>query len=94
MVDVWMPREHRARLVVKGPSQWHVVDDVRELVGQRHIRARFQEQTRAADGKSAEYAFELAWRQPEQAELPLDVLQAIEKQIEIEAFEITTDNGR
>ncbi|MET3972405.1 MgtC/SapB family protein [Bradyrhizobium sp. S3.9.1] len=94
MVDIWMPREHRARLVVKGPSQWHVVDDLRKLIGQRHIRARFQEQTRAADGKSAEYAFELAWRQPEQAELPLDMLQAIEKQFEIEAFEVTTDTGR
>jgi putative Mg2+ transporter-C (MgtC) family protein len=49
-VDVWMPREHRARLVVKGPPQWQVVDDVRRLLEQKHTRARFQEQTRAADG--------------------------------------------
>jgi putative Mg2+ transporter-C (MgtC) family protein len=94
MVDVWMPREHRARLIVKGPPDWQVVEDVQRLVSKKHIHARFQEQKRAADGKSADYAFELAWRQAEQAELPLDRLQLLEKQFEIEAFELTTDNGR
>ena len=93
-VDLWMPREHRARLVVNGPAQWNVIDDVTRLIGTRHIRARFQEQTRISDGNTADYVFELVWRQPEQDDLPLNLLQLLEDKFQIRSFELTSDNGR
>ena len=93
-VDVWMPREHRARLVVSGPVQWDVVGDVARLVAKQNIRARFQERTRTAEGTAADYVFELAWRQPEQDELPLNLLQLVDGKYQVKSFELTTDNGR
>ena len=72
-----------------------VIIELQRLVEPRHVKARFQEQTRAADGNTAEYVFELGWHRPEAAELPpLDILQLIERKFELKSFELTTDNGR
>jgi len=95
-VDIWMPREHRARVVVIGPAQWDTVVEIQRLVAPRQVDARFQEQSRtSSDNKIAEYVFELGWRKPDAAEFPpLDILRLIESKFEIKAFELTTDNGR
>jgi putative Mg2+ transporter-C (MgtC) family protein len=93
-VDLWIPREHRARLVVNGAAQWDVIDEVTRLLGTQHVHARFQERTRTPDGAAADYVFELAWRQPEKGDLPLHLLQLIEGKFQIRSFELTTDNGR
>ncbi|HEY7844936.1 MAG TPA: MgtC/SapB family protein [Bradyrhizobium sp.] len=93
-VDVMIPREHRARLVVTSDSSWSVLEEVPRLLGPMHCRAQFQGQGFAQDSRKADYAFELTWRLPERATLPLELLSALDSRFEIKAFELTTDNGR
>jgi hypothetical protein len=42
----------------------------------------------------ADFVFELAWRRPERATLPPNLLQAIENHFQIKSFELTIENGR
>ena len=93
-VDERIPREHRARIVVASQPTWSVLEEVSDLLSPMKCRARFQEQKLAPDAHSADYVFELAWRRPEHAILPLDLLAALERRFEIKSFELTTDNGR
>ena len=93
-VDVMMPREHRARLVLAGERSWQVVDDVPRLLQPMRCRARFQERRSDEDSDRADYIFELAWRLPERAMPPFDALRALEERFEVKSFELTTDNGR
>jgi putative Mg2+ transporter-C (MgtC) family protein len=93
-VDERIPREHRARVVVTCRSCWDVLDDVPRLLGPMKCRTRFQEQRLSADSESADYAFELAWRRPEHANPPRDLVAALESRFKVKSFELTTDNGR
>lgn len=93
-VDMMIPREHRARVVIAGPSGWAVVDELPRLLRPMKCHARFQEQRLAPDAQSADYTFELVWRLPEHATTPADVLAALEQRFRIKSFEVTTDNGR
>jgi putative Mg2+ transporter-C (MgtC) family protein len=93
-VDMVIPREHRARLVVTCPTQWNVIEDVPRLVQPMKYRARFQEQRQNPGSDNTDYSFELSWRRPELASPPTEVLQMIDRQFPVKSFELTTDNGR
>jgi putative Mg2+ transporter-C (MgtC) family protein len=93
-VDVIIPREHRARVVVTCLPGWSVPDDVPRLLRPMKCQARFQELRLLPDSQNADYTFELAWRRPERMTPPADVMAALEQRYEIKSFELTTDNGR
>jgi putative Mg2+ transporter-C (MgtC) family protein len=91
-VDVMIPREQRARLVLTSEPSWSVLDEVPLMLGPMHCRARFQEHRRDPGTSKADYVFELAWRLPERAKPPFELLTALERRFEIKSFELTTDN--
>jgi len=93
-VDAMISREHRARLVLSCRPSWNVLDDVSALVRPMNFHARFQEQRLRADSDKAEYVFELAWRRPEHATAPQELLRSLDERFQVIAFELTTDNGR
>lgn len=94
-VDLVIPREHRARVVVSSDSSsWSVVDEVPRLLGPMHFHARFQEQRRYSATDEADYTFEVTWRRPERATPPLELFMTLASRFEIKAFELTSDNGR
>jgi putative Mg2+ transporter-C (MgtC) family protein len=93
-VDVIIPREHRARLVVTADPSWSVVEEVPRLLSTMNCHARFQEHKPAPGSRKADYAFELAWRRPERALPPLELLEALDSRFEVKGFELTTDNAR
>src|SRR5215831_15282833 len=93
-VDVMIPREHRARLVVRSDASWSVMDELPRLLGPMSCRTRFQEHRRDADTSKVDYTFELAWRLPERAMPPMELLTILDRRFEIKSFELTTDNGR
>lgn len=93
-IDIIIPREHRARLVVSCTAQWNIPEDLPKLVQQMKYRARFQEQRRTPEPDKIDYTFELSWRRPELSEPPLELLRLIDKDFPIKSFELTTDNGR
>jgi putative Mg2+ transporter-C (MgtC) family protein len=93
-VDVLIPREHRARVVLTREPSWEVIDEVSGLLAPLKCQARFQEQKLTSDAGKADYVFELGWRRPERMAPPLDLLAALERRFQIKSFELTTDNGR
>ena len=93
-IDMMIPREHRARLVVTSEPSWKVIDDIPATLGAMHCRTRFQERRGNLDSPKADYVFELAWRRPERASPPLDFLAMLDSRFEIKSFEITTENGQ
>lgn len=93
-VDIMIPREHRARLVVTCNPSWSVLEEVSRVLGPMRCRAQFLEQRLHPEQEKADYAFELAWRRPERATPPVDFMTALEGSFEIKSFELTTDNGK
>ena len=93
-VDVMIPREHHARLVIISDPSWTILDEIPRLLAPTHCRAQFLEQRLDPASSKANYIFELTWRRPERAKPPTDLLVAIGRSFEIKSFELTTDNGR
>lgn len=93
-VEIKLPREHRALLVLACEPSWSVLNEVPAMLGPMKFRARFQEQRRRTASDKAEYVFELTWRRPEHAIAPLDLLRSLDERFEVASFELTTDNGR
>ncbi|HEY2248378.1 MAG TPA: MgtC/SapB family protein [Bradyrhizobium sp.] len=93
-VDAMISREHRARLVLSCQPSWNVLEDVSAIARPMNFHARFQEQRLRADSGKAEYVFELAWRRPEHATAPLELLRSLDERFQVMSFELTTDNGR
>jgi putative Mg2+ transporter-C (MgtC) family protein len=93
-VDTMIPREHRARLVLLCETSWNVLEEVSAILRPMKFRARFQEQRRRPDSDMTEYVFELAWRRPEHATPPLEMLRALDGRFQVTAFELTSHNGR
>ena len=93
-VDVMIPREHRARLVLTSGSTWDVLNELPSLLRPMKYRARFQEQMLSSESGKADYVFELAWRRPEHATPSIDVLKALDSRFCVKSFELTSDNGR
>jgi putative Mg2+ transporter-C (MgtC) family protein len=59
-VDVMIPREHRARLVLISDSTWDILNDLPGLLAPLRYKARFQEQRLSSDAGKSDYVFELA----------------------------------
>jgi putative Mg2+ transporter-C (MgtC) family protein len=93
-VDEVIPREHRARLIVRSDLSWETLDEVSRILGPMRCRASFLERKLDPDSQRADYCFEVGWRRPERATLPVDFLRALDGRFEIRLFELTTDNGR
>ncbi len=93
-IDIIIPREHRARLVVTSTAQWNVVEELPRLARQMKYRARYQEQRQAPEPEKMDYTFELSWRRPELSDPPLELLRLIDDRFPVKSFELTTDNGR
>ena len=93
-IDILIPREHRAKLVVTCAARWSIPEDLPKLVDQLKYRAHFREQRQAPEPQKMDYTFELSWKRPELADPPLDLLRLIDESFPIKSFELTTDNGR
>jgi putative Mg2+ transporter-C (MgtC) family protein len=93
-VEILIPRQHRARVILSCAPSWNVLDEVPRLLTPMNCDTRFREQSLSPDGRKADYTFELTWKRPERATLPHEFLTALDSRFEIKAFELTTDNGR
>jgi putative Mg2+ transporter-C (MgtC) family protein len=93
-LDLMIPREHRARLIVTSDLSWVTLDEVSRILAPMRCRAHFQERKLGPESEKADYAFELGWRSPEHAGSPMDFLAALERRFNVKLFELTTDNGR
>jgi len=93
-VDLAIPREHRARIVVSCGATWNAVEELPRLIEPMNFRARFQERQHDPASDKADYVFELSWRRPEQAVPPRELLENLDRHFTIKSFQLTSDNGR
>jgi putative Mg2+ transporter-C (MgtC) family protein len=93
-LDIMIPREQHARLVVTADTTSAVLDELTALARTMKCRATFREQRRQPDSGRADYEFELTWHRPEYAKPPLDFLAAIESRFELALFTLNKDAGR
>jgi putative Mg2+ transporter-C (MgtC) family protein len=69
-IDLNIPREHRAMMVVTAENGWSPMSDLPALVAPLKCRAHFRERRASPDPAKSEFSFELSWRRPEQS-IPL-----------------------
>jgi putative Mg2+ transporter-C (MgtC) family protein len=93
-VDLTIPREHRAVMVVTADNGWAPMSDLPALIAPLKCRAHFRKRTAGPDPTKAEFCFEVSWRRPEQSTPPLDLLQRVSERYPVMSFELTSENGR
>jgi len=93
-VDLTIPREHRAVMVISADNGWSPMSDLPALIAPLKCRARFRERKASPDPATAEFCFEVSWRRPEQSVPPLKLLQRVGERYPVVSFELTSENGR
>jgi putative Mg2+ transporter-C (MgtC) family protein len=93
-IDVTIPREHRAVMVVIADSGWSALSDLPALIAPLKYRAHFRQRQASLDPAKAEFCFEVSWRLPEQSMPPLELLQRVSEHYPVMSFELTSENGR
>ncbi len=87
-LDVRIPREHHAQLVITSPTEVPPLADIFELLRGSGFDVQFQRLSRGSDSNHSLATFDVRWRQPEIAPPPLDMLKRIRQMYEIQSFEI------
>jgi putative Mg2+ transporter-C (MgtC) family protein len=93
-VDVTIPRDHRAMMVIATDNDWSPMADLPALLAPLKCRAHFRERRASSEPAKAQFRFELSWRCPEQSGPPLELLRRISEQYPVITFELTSENGR
>jgi putative Mg2+ transporter-C (MgtC) family protein len=93
-VDLSIPREHRAVMVVTADNGWSPMSDLPTLIAPLKCRARFRKRSPCPDPAKAEFCFEVSWRLPEQSTPPPNLLQRVSEHYPVISFELTSENGR
>jgi putative Mg2+ transporter-C (MgtC) family protein len=84
--DQAMSREHHAYLVVQSDADMDVLTELPKLVEARRCQAKFLRQCRASETKQTDYTFELTWRGPDLATVPVSLLREIDHRFLIRTF--------
>jgi putative Mg2+ transporter-C (MgtC) family protein len=91
-IDVQIPREHHARLVVTTAPGAPTLD-LGDLLRPLGYRARFRQQCRSLDSQNREEIethFDIRWKQPESAAPSLDFLALVDKIGRTKSFELVS----
>ena len=93
-IDLNIPREHRAMMVVTAENAWSPMSDLPALLAPLKCRAHFRERRTSLDPAKAEFCFEVSWRRPEKSIPPFELLQRVSEHYPVMSFELTSENGR
>jgi putative Mg2+ transporter-C (MgtC) family protein len=93
-VDLIIPREHRAMMVITAEKGWSPISDLPTLIAPLKCRAHFLRRRLNADPEKADFCFEVSWRQPERSTPPLNLLTVVGERYPVNSFELTSENGR
>lgn len=89
-LDRRLPREHRARLVIRADAE-SPFSAVAETLAPLKADATFRGQRPGPRGDAVERDFQLWWRRPDMAGPPTDILEAVNRRFEVVEFEITSE---
>jgi putative Mg2+ transporter-C (MgtC) family protein len=89
-IDLRIPREHRATLVVTTAPGAPTVD-LAGLLEPMGYRARLVQQNRSQNDEEIETHFDIHWKQAAIADPPLDLLAVINKHCRTKSFELVSE---
>lgn len=90
-IDIRIPREHRAMLVIKADPGASVSAALVAQIAPLGYRSRFHAQDQTDDPMLAALCFEIDWRRPEVAGPPLDLLKLVNEQYSVVSFAMTSE---
>ena len=93
-VDVSIPREHRAMMIVLAENGWSPISDLPALIAPLKCHAHLRERKASPYPAKADFRFEVSWRRPEQSTPPLELLQRVSERYPVMSFELISENGR
>jgi putative Mg2+ transporter-C (MgtC) family protein len=90
-LDIRIPREHRAMLVISSSEGSLATSELSDLIGRHGYEARFRRQSRGDDPQHVRLSFEISWKRPESAGRPLDLLSLVNERYPVLSFELTSE---
>lgn len=87
-IDIRIPRDQRAQLVVASTADRPPFPDMNELLRGSGFRARFQGINHTMEPERTLLTFDLRWRRPEIDEPPLEFLNNLHPAYEVRSFEV------
>lgn len=90
-LDMRIPRDHRAVLVIATELERFKADDLTRLISPLGYTATLREQRESGDPARARLAFDVAWKRPERSGPPLDLLAALNEHYTVAAFEVQSE---
>ncbi len=93
-IDLAIPREHRASMVVTTDNGWSPISDLPALIAPLKCKAHFRGRRASPDQAKSEFSFEVSWRRPEQSVPPPELLQRVSDHYAVMSFELTSENDR
>lgn len=87
-VDLKLPRQHHAVLVITTDRKFAAPPDLRPLVGPLGVHADLLRRSISGDGDHLEFTFEVRWSGPEMDGAPLDLLEAVGRSYDVTSFEL------
>jgi putative Mg2+ transporter-C (MgtC) family protein len=89
-VDMRIPREQRATLVIKVAPKDAAIFDLPSAIAPLGYKAQLHRQSQG-DDRQGEASFQISWKQPEVTGPPLDLLKTLNERYSIVAFELTSE---
>jgi putative Mg2+ transporter-C (MgtC) family protein len=93
-LDVRIPREHRAMLVIVTDSKSSTLSDLNALIEPLGYQAQFRRQNLSDDAQRLRLWFEITWKRAEVASHPMNLLDGLAQSYLVESFEVTSEAGR
>lgn len=90
-LDVRIPREQRAELVIKADPGSFSPAHLATLIAPAGYRARFRRQAENADAPQAQLTFDISWKQSENAGPPLDLPKLVSEHYPVLSFAVTSE---
>jgi putative Mg2+ transporter-C (MgtC) family protein len=90
-VDVRIPREHYATLVIDAAPAPNATADLTNAIAPLGYRARLRRQRRSDDGEHVRLSFEIEWRHSEVGDQALDFLRVVNERYSVVSFRRTSE---
>jgi len=91
-LDVRIPRDHRALLLIRADLASFSTDRLAELIAPLGCKAVLRKQSVSGRSRQVRYWFEIAWRQAEAAGPPLELLRLLNERYTVISFELASDS--
>ena len=90
-LDMRIPREHRAMLVIRADLESAPFASLPDLIAPLGYKALFAKQNQAGDPMHITLGFEIGWRRAEVAGPPLDLVKLVNKHYSVVSFALTSE---